>query len=494
MDILNREGLSWLLFLALSGCTGASPRDRLERSLEAMGVTREPSAQEGLLFEARGTLDQGVENQGRYPGSHDPSDFRETLAVDVASERLAYEYRHDRRDGSEEWIRDFYDGDERTIVVRSEGFAVRLQSPDYVVERRSLWRRFPHLLLREALANDARLSAGDDDGIVIELASGEKLLLTLEPETSLPTRVDYTTDVQSLGDTRVSWSFGDYRPVEGFGLLPRSYRVTVAGRPFIDMEVTLATGQPNAWQKAFTLPDGMKTPDARRLPEGDAAARASIETVAPGVHIVRNLRLGFHPMFIELADTIVAIDASAGYRLLTELPAGDVAPGTSSAWLSERFIELIEQTVPDKPIGYVVLTHFHNDHAGGVRAFVAKGATVVGPAAIQDAVEGLVSAPHTVAPDALAGSPRELRYAAVADAGSLTLEGVEVIDVGPNPHSDAMLAIRIPSERILFTSDLVELESFFSEWLSDRGLSPERVFSMHAAEPTSGAAAPEEQP
>ena len=69
------EGVARLLVMtALSSCAPGpplSPRERLERSLEAMEISRQSGPEEGLLFEALGTLNQGVENQGRSPaGMH----------------------------------------------------------------------------------------------------------------------------------------------------------------------------------------------------------------------------------------------------------------------------------------------------------------------------------------------------------------------------------------------------------------------------------------
>jgi len=37
----------------------------------------------------------------------------------------------------------------------------------------------------------------------------------------------------------------------------------------------------------------------------------------------------------------------------------------------------IKETVPNKPIRYLVLTHHHSDQAGGFREYVAERATIV---------------------------------------------------------------------------------------------------------------------
>jgi glyoxylase-like metal-dependent hydrolase (beta-lactamase superfamily II) len=54
---------------------------------------------------------------------------------------------------------------------------------------------------------------------------------------------------------------------------------------------------------------------------------------------------------------------------------------TSSCWKlrnnSVQALAKIKETVPNKPIRYLVLTHHHSDQAGGFREYVAEGATIV---------------------------------------------------------------------------------------------------------------------
>jgi glyoxylase-like metal-dependent hydrolase (beta-lactamase superfamily II) len=44
---------------------------------------------------------------------------------------------------------------------------------------------------------------------------------------------------------------------------------------------------------------------------------------------------------------------------------------------SNAVIAEVKKTIPNKPIRYIVATHHHFDHLGGLRTYVAEGAIVV---------------------------------------------------------------------------------------------------------------------
>jgi len=482
-------------------------RQLLERAMAAMGDLQALTTAGPLYFHAEGTLDKDAERQGRAPGVPSPGSFRETLVVDPASERAAWEYREDRFDGTYEWLREAYTGDEHLIVVLQSGFAVTVVTPRNAEARRKLYRRVPQLLVAEALEQPTALrylgrrEAGD--AIATRLSTGETLTLFFAPEDGVLARVEYLADLEAYGDATVAWEFDDYAPLAGVGRFPGRYRSFVAGQPYTDMQVAeVALGSTRAM---FEVPGGVREfpPDTALDAEDDASSGARVDSLGPGLFRITDLRGGFHPIFIEFDDFVVAVDAPAGFPLLNELPAGDVAPGPSSAWLSERYLGLIRATLPDKPVRYVIITHFHSDHVGGVRAFVAEGATVLAPSSAAAAIGELVEAPHTIAPDRLSRSPRPLRLEVVEGSRVITdgRRSLEVLDVGDNPHGAHMLVVRLPGEGVMFVSDLLDptrvenypkdyhapLDRFFAGWLERRGYTPGRIYTMHG----SGLALPE---
>jgi glyoxylase-like metal-dependent hydrolase (beta-lactamase superfamily II) len=124
----------------------------------------------------------------------------------------------------------------------------------------------------------------------------------------------------------------------------------------------------------------------------------------------------------------------------------------------------IRRRIPDKPIRYVVNTHYHFDHSGGLRTYVAHGARVVTHASNQAFYEDVFfyPAPRTLEPDLLSERAPWFRrnrlpaFELVTDKYVIS-DGSRNLDVyattGVN-HDAGMLIAYLPGSRILINADL----------------------------------------
>jgi glyoxylase-like metal-dependent hydrolase (beta-lactamase superfamily II) len=129
--------------------------------------------------------------------------------------------------------------------------------------------------------------------------------------------------------------------------------------------------------------------------------------------------------------------------------------GPTSEARSIAVNDVVRKTVPGKPIRYVVNTHPHYDHAGGLRTYVAQGATIVTHEANKAFYEQAWARPRTLEPDLLSKDPKPATFETVTDKkvmtdGSRTLELHYLQDSG---HNTSTLIAYLPKERILMYGD-----------------------------------------
>ena len=97
---------------------------------------------------------------------------------------------------------------------------------------------------------------------------------------------------------------------------------------------------------------------------------------------------------------------------------------SSKAWAARRARSRswteIAKVIPNKPIRYVINTHAHYDHAGGLRTYVAQGATVVTHETNKPFFEKAWARPRTIAPDLLSKSPKPAVFETVSDKKVMT--------------------------------------------------------------------------
>ena len=134
-----------------------------------------------------------------------------------------------------------------------------------------------------------------------------------------------------------------------------------------------------------------------------------------------------------------------------------IIEGPQNEMRAEQIITEAKKLVPNKPIKYVINTHTHFDHSGGLRRFVAEGATIITNERNKGYYEMLFANPHTITPDKLSQmnpQPKpKIEYVGekkVLTDGEHTIELYHVLN---SMHSDNMMMAYLPKQKVLIEAD-----------------------------------------
>ena len=376
--------LSFFLLLLIATATSAHNPDAsaaqdqqaqqtLESALQALGGLERLRSLNSLFFKGKGSEFRSADLQGPDPSTPIRAFHEETTAAFPSQEKILYEHRTGRHDGSFRWRRWMYAGEERTVIDLQDDLISQVRrDPGAATERARIARTIPHLLLLEAADQKANLRwignqnyAGKQHDVIGFPLPNTKTTLALffTADTHLLSKYEYAMDFPGLGDTLVEFVYTAYRRDPKLGHAPTGYKILVGGNTYREIELTEVEADSPKAAAAFEISAQMKS---YLMPLNEATQ------VAKGVYIFPTG--GLNPMFVEFKDFILAVEAPAQHPALERVPA-DAQAGSDQP--SERFIQKIKETIPNKPIRYLAVTHFHSDHAGGARAFLAEGATLL---------------------------------------------------------------------------------------------------------------------
>jgi glyoxylase-like metal-dependent hydrolase (beta-lactamase superfamily II) len=299
------------------------------------------------------------------------------------------------------------------------------QAQPAAVEERTMeiWTT-PHGFLRAAAANDATSQPSGSGSEVSFTAGGRYRYVGIINAQNEVERVQTWIDNPVLGDTPVEFSYADYRDFNGIRFPGRIVR-TQGGYPVLELMVSEVTANPAV---DIAVP-------AEAASATVPAVTATAELLAPGVHYIKGG--GHHSVAIDQQDHVVVVEA----------PLNEAR--------SLAVIAKVKEAVPGKPIRYVINTHHHFDHSGGLRTYVDEGATVVTHESNRAYYEKAWAAPRTLNPDRLAASGKAASFETVADKHVLTdgKRAVEIHRLAGNGHNDGFLAVYLPAEKILIEVD-----------------------------------------
>jgi glyoxylase-like metal-dependent hydrolase (beta-lactamase superfamily II) len=482
-------------------------RRLLADAVGAAGGAERLASLDAWVVEGHGRENLSGELQGISPDEPTWRPHEEKVAVLASPLRVAWQRHTPRNDQSLRWRRFIYELSSFGVVDFLAGYGVKRPRAISDEERLAMARRVPHVLLLEASTRAKRLVAAGPrafdgatcDVIDATLSDGARVTLLLSRSPRALAGLEYAAYLPGLGDSVVDWSWYGWKNDPGVGLAPAGHRVTVNGTVFQEVAYDRYAASKADAAAMLEIPKDLAPPagSAARVTAPAPAGPASGE-VALGIHVAQ-IR-GFTTSFFELPDSVVLFDAPASAPGLEAIPANGLA---ESERVTEELRAEIARACPGKPVRYVIVSHHHSDHLGGLRAFAGPGVTVFAAPMEARAARRALTAAHALAPDRWSGDGFDTNVEAVPDRRHLGdgARRIEIWNAGANPHTAENLFVWLPEERLLFQGDLFYYEQdapfppagretmdrFLAGWLTAHGLSPKGIYGVHYA----GAAPPE---
>jgi len=306
----------------------------------------------------------------------------------------------------------------------------------------------PHGFIKAAMADpNVQLSSRHfvktgDTYRVIGFTTMGKYRATAEVNAqNLPERIVTWIPSPVMGDMQVEIRYENWRDVGNGVMFPGLIHMHQGDHPFVRgmnfMNLNVANVTVNPPNATPALPDSVRNADFQ-------PPRVASTQISPGVWLLAG---GSHnSVAIEFRD----------YIALVEAPLNDAR---TNAVITEA-----KRVIPNKPIRYLLNTHHHWDHSGGIRAAAAEGATIITHASNDDFYEEVVLAPQprTLSPDRLSQfpfattgpGPRKLetfeeRYALSDGTQTAVMYHIEGL-----PHAGDMAVVYLPGPKLLISADL----------------------------------------
>ena len=284
----------------------------------------------------------------------------------------------------------------------------------------------PHGFIKAAMANRATARTetvrGTKKTVISFTAPNEARFEGLLNDENFVEMITTRFDNPVLGDNMFEAVFRDYKDFGGVKF-PTRIRQRNGGYPVLDVTITDVKQNIPA---TFDVPANIR--------QAPAAAQTIIpEKLAEGVW---SLPGGARSVALEFRDYVAVVEAP------------------ESETRSIAVLDAIKKVIPSKPIRYVINTHSHFDHLGGLRTYAAEGATIITYAGNVSYYEHLLTSPRTINPDRLARSARKPVFEGLVGNRILTDGSREVIIYQyPNMHNAGMLMVYLPKEKMLIEAD-----------------------------------------
>jgi len=287
----------------------------------------------------------------------------------------------------------------------------------------------PHGFIKAAQTGAPELTVQRLGGRTVQTVScrvaGKFQLRGVINEQNLVERVETRYPNPVLGDMLIATIYSDYKD---FGGVKFPGRIVQEQGGFPVLDLLIGEVQRNA-------PADVQAP-ANVVQALVTSPRVENQKLADGVWYLTGGT--HHSAAVEFKDYVVVIEAPQNEE-------------RSLAVIAE-----VKKLVPNKPIKYLVNTHHHFDHSGGIRTYAAEGATIITHQINRAYYQRTAAAPRTLAGDALSKAGRRMVIVTMLDKRALT-DGARVLElhhIKGSRHNDGIIMAYLPKEKLLIEADV----------------------------------------
>ena len=474
---MRSEHLPMIIFVGLlaGGCGGnpgtkAPERTPFEQAVDAIGGGEALTGLERLRIQSSGS--RRVDYESPRPGGlEDVSSYTTSYMFDLPNDNL-------RTDTDRTLLFDAMQlspPESFSIVLNGDvgglsaqaGFSPPGNVPSqYVAALRTQQRLFnPHFYLREGLADPALIGDGgaaEFDGrphrIIRFAGRVDEIRLFVDDESGFISKLETLENHVLVRDVLTEVRYLNWQS-QGSLAFPATVELYAGGALVQDETRSAVELEPSFPAEVFALPPEAVDPTLNA--EAFAFGQQTHQVLDAFFNLCCYIGEESPVVTSEIALGLTLLGGGAANSLAVRYDQGLVVlEAPASPKHGSNLVATLAEAFPAIAITHLVQSHHHQDHAAGVRSFVAAGTTAVVGNGASGFWDGVLSAESTIRPDALASASVVPNVQEVPLDGTVVIQDVNVTitahHVSANPHADDMVisVIETGGEVFVYQADL----------------------------------------